>query len=87
MDRNRLRELLVELHRELRGAGPVDAETRQLLDEVLGDIQQLTGEPAGTLADGTTAQLREAALRLESAHPQLASVIGQLTDTLAKLGI
>lgn len=87
MDTHRLRELLAELHRELSGAGPVDAETRQLLDEVLGDIRQLTGEPAGAVAEGTTAQLREAALRLESAHPQLAHVIGQLSDTLAKLGI
>lgn len=87
MDKNRLRELLAELHRELSGAGPVDTETRQLLDEVLQDIQRLTSEPAGMLADGTTAQLREAALRLESAHPQLANVIGQLSDMLAKLGI
>ena len=88
MDKNRLRELLADLHRELTGAGPVDAETRLLLDQVLEDLRRLTGEqPAGTLADGTTSQLREAALRLESAHPQLANVIGQLTDTLSKLGI
>jgi hypothetical protein len=31
--------------------------------------------------------LREAALRLEAEHPRLASALGQLSDTLAKLGI
>jgi Domain of unknown function (DUF4404) len=87
MDKNKLRELLAELHRELGGAGPVDAESRQLLDELLRDIQKLSSETPGAIPDGATTQLREAALRLESAHPRLANVIGQLTDTLAKLGI
>ncbi len=86
MDKTRLQQLLADLHRELSGANAVDPESRKMLDQVLRDIQQLS--PAtNPVPDGATAQLQEAALRLEAEHPRLASALGQLSDTLAKLGI
>ncbi|MCK6370597.1 MAG: DUF4404 family protein [Gammaproteobacteria bacterium] len=87
MGTTRLRELLEELHRELAGARSVDAESRRMLEQALQDILVVTGEPAGEVPEGAAAQLREATLRIEAEHPRLAAVIGQLTDTLAKLGI
>jgi hypothetical protein len=86
MDNDRIHRLLTELHRELSGAGAIDAESRRLLDQVLTDLQQLSPSP-GDVPEEPTAQLQEAALRLEAEHPRLAVVIGQLADTLAKLGI
>lgn len=86
MDPKKLQQLLADLHRELAGATRVDPDTRRMLEQVLRDIHQLTPAPAPASAS-PTAQLREAALRLEAGHPQLASAIGQLGDALAKLGI
>lgn len=87
MDKTRLQALLTELHRELSAAGSVDAESRRLIDQVLVDIRQLTPESAEPPADDPAAQLREAALRIEAEHPRLSTALGQLADTLAKLGI
>jgi hypothetical protein len=87
MEKARLRRLLEDLHRELSGATAVDPDSRRMLDQVLRDIQHLTGETPGEVPDGATAQLREAALRIEAEHPRLASALGQLSDALAKLGI
>jgi hypothetical protein len=87
MDKTKLQNLLSDLHRELSGAPTVDAESRRMLDQVLTDIRELTGNTSGEVAGSTTAQLQEAALRLEAEHPRLAAALGQLGDTLAKLGI
>lgn len=87
MDKDRLSQLLSELHRELAGAKAVDAESRRMLEEALRDIRQATADAPSAVPEGLTAQLRDTALRLESEHPRLALALGQLTDTLAKLGI
>jgi hypothetical protein len=87
MDSNKLQKLLTDLHRELSGASSVDPESRRMLDQVLKDIRELTGRAAHEVPEGATAQLQEAALRLEAEHPRLAAALGQLGDTLAKLGI
>jgi len=87
MDSSRLHKLLADLHRELSGATSVDPESRRMLDQVLSDIRELTGKTADDVSEGATAQLKEAALRLEAEHPRLAAALGQLGDTLAKLGI
>jgi hypothetical protein len=86
MDQTRLQNLLADLHRELSGAGSVDPESRRLIEQVLSDIRHLVPESAGQDAGGPAAELREAALRIESEHPRLATALGQLADTLAKLG-
>jgi hypothetical protein len=87
MDKARLQALLAELHRELAGADALDPESRRLLDQVLLDVRQLAGGNAAGAAAGDTGQLEQAALRLEAEHPRLAQLLGQLGDTLAKLGI
>lgn len=87
MSNDRLRELLGELHGELSRARAVDPEVRRLLAQLLEDIHAVTGEPAAALPEGVTTQLRETALRIEAEHPRLANALGQLSDTLAKLGI
>jgi hypothetical protein len=85
MDKTKLHNLLADLHRELSTAGSLDPESRRMLDQVLSDIKHLAPPAQG--AEGATAQLREAALRIEAEHPRLATALGQLSDTLAKLGI
>lgn len=87
MDSEKLHRLLADLHRELSRATSVDPQSHRMLDQVLRDIRELTGTPAEEAPDSRAAQLREAALRLEAEYPRLAAAMGQLGDTLAKLGI
>ncbi len=88
MDQTKLQRLLSDLHRELSEATTVDPAARGMLEQVLRDIQQLPPASAAAEVPGSvTAQLQEAALRLEAEHPRLAGAIGQLSDALAKLGI
>jgi hypothetical protein len=81
-----LHSLLRRLHEELGKAGPVDEETRRMLDVVAGDI-------AGKAAAGPAAQSRHApaleqlAVRFETDHPALAAATRQVMDALAKAGI
>jgi hypothetical protein len=86
MEPRKLQQLLEELHQELRMAKSVDPASRKLLEQLLDDISQVTGEGAAG-SQSPTGQLREAALRLEAEHPRLAAALGQLGDALAKLGI
>lgn len=84
MDRDRLRTLLTELHRELGSADHLDAESRALVEQVLADVDRLDTTPSHVTSAGN---LRDLVLRLESGHPRLAATIGQVADALGRLGI
>lgn len=87
MDKDRLQALLAELHRELAGAGSLDGESRRLIDQLLQDMQRLATDQPSRADAGDAGQLEQAALRLEAGHPRLAALLGQIADTLAKIGI
>jgi hypothetical protein len=86
--KQRLQKLLEELHAEL---GQADALDDQAKDQLRGIAQQIEGAvgPDENKGLGSEAmnQLEEAAVDFEVEHPRLAGILGQITDTLAKLGI
>lgn len=84
MDRDRLRSLLAELHRELGTADRLDAESRALVEQVLADVDRLDAPPTSSAPDDA---LRDLVLRLETEHPRLAAAIGQVADALGRIGI
>ncbi|MBL8225328.1 MAG: DUF4404 family protein [Chromatiales bacterium] len=87
MDRDRLRTLLTELHRELGSAERLDAESRALVEQVLADVDRLD-TAAGQASQGRDdGDLRDLVLKLESEHPRLAAAIGQVADALGRIGI
>jgi hypothetical protein len=89
MNPERLKALLADLHRELNDARGLDADARRLLDEVRTDISRVAGADAGSDAPaaGLKGRLDEAILALEARHPRLAATLGELADTLGRLGI
>lgn len=91
MPRQALRKHLAELHDELASAGNLDPALRQQLRDVADDIESLLGEPSPAPAAAAGGQLRErlrlATVEFEAEHPRLAHVIGDVADTLTKLGI
>ena len=97
MDPKTLREQLEKLHAELAGSGPVDAETRALLGDIMRDIARLTeaarlqdpsssavGQPPGP---SPAARLEGIAVRFEAGHPALSASIRRLVDLLGKVGV
>ena len=85
-EKQRLRDLLDDLHRELGDADAIDDESRAQLQETLEEIRAAL-EPEAASGGGMGRRLQELALRFETDHPRIAATIRQLTDSLAKMGI
>jgi Domain of unknown function (DUF4404) len=73
-----LRELLARLHDRLGKADSVDPESRELLAEVMEDIERALGKKQ---------RLESLAVQFEADHPGLAQTLRQLADVLGKAGI
>ncbi len=85
-----LREHLEHLHSELARTEAVDDRSRELLGEVLGDIQTLLDRPGpdpGQEPEGLVERLRDATRQVEETHPKLAAAVGRVMDALSNLGI
>lgn len=87
MGTDSLHELLRRLHDELGRAGPVDEDTRRLLDLVAGDIAVQSAAAAGPAESPHAPALEQLAVRFETDHPGLAAAARQVIDALAKAGI
>jgi hypothetical protein len=87
MDPEALRDQLARLHQDLKSAPRLDPEGRQLLGEVLKDIQRLMEADAGGRAHPSLAErLENVAVRFEADHPTLALSSRRLIDLLGKAG-
>jgi len=88
MNRDRLRQLVASLHRELGDAKSVDAESRRQMDALIKDIDRVLDTPPAAPQDGRVRdRLEELLLRFEAQHPAIAASMHELIDTLAKAGI
>ena len=91
-EKDRLKDQLRTLHRELEGSGQLDEDMRRLLTQVDEDIHRLLdqGEQAATEPESDDAlsnQVRETATNFQAEHPRTYRVLREIADTLAKLGI
>jgi predicted RNA-binding protein Jag len=86
MPQQTLRQQLGRLRRELGETREIDDETRELLASVAREIEQTIEQRTGEEASVRT-RLEEATYRFEAEHPDLARLLGEIGDTLAKLGI
>jgi hypothetical protein len=98
MSAEELHRLLARLHTQLQGSPELDAESRQLLQEIGADLGRLgqgatAGANAGALP-GATAPAGEHASRLEAlvgrfegAHPSLAASLREIVDALGRAGL
>jgi hypothetical protein len=88
MARDRLQQLIASLHEELGSSEALDDRSRELLQHLIGDIETIAADkPDARGGDTAVGQLEEAALRFESDHPRLSAILGEIMDTLGKLGI
>jgi uncharacterized membrane protein YccC len=85
----KLRRHLTELHSELGSAHALDPTSRELLLEVMGDIQHALEREGESRAHASSLaeRLRSSARAFEDSHPLLVATVGRLADTLSNLGI
>lgn len=89
MESKQLQAILRNLHAELGSAESVDAESREMLQQIAQDIERIAAapEPAAEEHASVTERLENAALKFESEHPKLSQVLGDIMDAFSKLGI
>lgn len=88
MAREKLQRLIASLHEELGSAEALDDESRGMLQQLIRDIQDIaSGEEPSSESRAASGQLETAALKFESDHPKLSMILGEIMDTLGKLGI
>ena len=89
--RPELRERLQSLHEEFENIDSVDQEARELLSDLLADIQSILDRSSDAAATHTPAslskRLEEATRDWETSHPTLAAAVGRVMDTLSNMGI
>ncbi|ARM30465.1 DUF4404 family protein [Prosthecochloris sp. HL-130-GSB] len=88
MEKQKLYELLQELHSELEQADAVDEKTGQLLESLKSDISKLVQEES-SLEDGQedlSQNLSQALSHFEEEHPRLSMAIQYVLDSLARMG-
>jgi Domain of unknown function (DUF4404) len=91
-DRESLQVLLARIHERLNEAGSVDTGSRELLTQVMGDIERALaaqGAPAvaAEATEANTSRLEALAVRFEADHPALAATLRRLVDLLGEVGI
>jgi hypothetical protein len=88
MSKKALQQRLNELHTELAAATELDPGLRHSLREVANDIEKLLDEAEPDTDTGDLQnRVQQATVEFEAEHPRLAGILGDLADTLTKLGI
>jgi Domain of unknown function (DUF4404) len=99
-DRESLQALLARVHERLNESGSVDTGSRELLGQVMTDIERaleqggagnrsagIRSPAVAAAAEAHTPRLEALAARFEASHPALADVLFRLADLLGKAGI
>ena len=83
MPEQALKQQLQALHQALGDNPELDSETRQLMQQVSQDIENMDQADAQDIAQG----LQEQVIHFDHDHPTLAAVVRQIIDTLGRMGV
>jgi len=87
MDSQQLHTLLEQLHTELKQAESVDEPDKQLLHNLMNDIQNVLAQSGDeSLYPPLTQQLAQAVKQFEVSYPALTLAIGKALDILSGAG-
>ena len=89
MAREKLQRLIATLQEELGSSQSIDEESRKALQQLIIDVDEIASGDTPPSSDRASAagQLEKATLQFESEHPKLSMILGEIIDTLGKLGI
>ncbi|MFI4866653.1 MAG: DUF4404 family protein [Steroidobacterales bacterium] len=83
---DQLQRSLAQLHDVLVRTPRVDAASKQLLRDVLGDIERLLGSGAVEAAQSQS-RLEALAVGFEAEHPSLSASLREFIDLLGRAGM
>lgn len=92
MEKEKLHDMLSELHSELESIKTVDEGSRALLVNLKDDIEGLLDRssppsgverPSGTVRDRISAAVEQ----FEASHPRVTSLLSQISYVLSQMGI
>ena len=83
MPETAIKEQLRALHQALGEHPELDNETKQLMQQVAQDIENMEQGDASDIAAG----LKEQVIHFDNDHPTLAAVVRQIIDTLGRIGV
>ncbi|MFT3906184.1 MAG: DUF4404 family protein [Steroidobacteraceae bacterium] len=78
-----LRDTLTRLHEQLRNTPQIDAESQQMLRQILSDLD--ASAASGAAAHGN--RLEGLAVDFEAEHPALAAGVRELVALLSRAGL
>ena len=90
MDQKALTAKLRELRAQLAAKSDTDPQTLALLEEVTADLDRLHDEDQPSTQedlDSVSGRVQNLLTQFEAEHPRLTSVLQQILDGLARLGI
>lgn len=90
MDQKALTDKLRELRAQLAAKNDADPKTLALLDDVTADLDKVHDEDQPTTqedVDSVSGRVQNLLTKFEAEHPRLTSVLQQILDGLANLGI
>jgi uncharacterized protein involved in exopolysaccharide biosynthesis len=90
MNKQELDERLQELHNELKKIKSVDEKELQILEQLSADIQDILAQiesDENHPYDEFGERLKSAMEQFAASHPQITSLMGQIADMLARIGI
>lgn len=83
MPEQEIKKQLQALHQALGEHPQLDDETRQLMQQVAQDIENMDQGDAQDIAAG----LKEQVIHFDNDHPTLAAVVRNIIDTLGRIGV
>lgn len=88
MEKQKLQELLEDLHRELEQTQTVDESTSERLETLKEDIGRFVKNeaPLEECDEGFQESLKDAVSDFEVQHPKLSMAIQYVLDNLARMG-
>lgn len=87
MEKQRISQLLDELHAELSTAGELDVATAEKLRAAAAEIEAVVQETHFTDSQPLVQRLREAIYHLPDSHPTIKNAVGRIADALSQIGI
>jgi hypothetical protein len=93
MSKQALAEILVQLHEELQKTPTLDDDDRVSMQVLAGEIQAALERSAHSPSSGSSSppaiskRVEDSIQSFEAHHPQLTTILSQIADRLADMGI
>ncbi len=87
MEKQKVRELLEQLHLELSSAGELDEATADKLRATAAEIESTLAHTHHASSQPLVQRLRDAVYHLPDSHPAVKNTVGRIADALSQIGI